>query len=100
MKRKLLTFISLILMLSFITSSVFADDGTILKRNVSKTPEWETEHAALKMLPVYVPAQSSDGTLLEDVEAYRINNNGKLVMVREVIENDQPVEKAILRFVE
>ena len=47
---------------------VWADDGEIFRKNVSKTPEMETEHAALRMLPLYVPVQSSDGTMLEQIE--------------------------------
>lgn len=36
--------------------------------------------------------------LLEDTEEYRINQNEKLILIRYVIENDQRVEKIILRF--
>jgi hypothetical protein len=43
-----------------------ADDGELFNKNVSKTPDLETEHATVKMLKLYVPAQSSDGTLLTD----------------------------------
>ena len=43
---------------------VSADDGPIFRKNVSNTPDLETEHAAIRMLPLYVPAQASDGTLL------------------------------------
>lgn len=46
--------------------AVLADDGTIFRRNVSGTPEYETEHAGLRMLPLYVPAQNAAGDLLVD----------------------------------
>jgi len=38
-----------------------ADDGELVRRNVSKTPSLETEHASLKMMSLYVPAQTSQG---------------------------------------
>lgn len=58
-----------------------ADDGPMFRKNVSNTPELETEHAAIRMLPVYVPAQASDGTLLtEGIEYY--NADGALVETR------------------
>jgi heat shock protein HslJ len=36
--------------------------------------------------------------LIERAEAYRINGEGKLEITREVIENDQPIDKVILLF--
>lgn len=56
----------LLLILLFAVPAV-ADDGEMFRKNVSKTPDYETEHAALRMLPLYVPAQASDGTLLESI---------------------------------
>ena len=47
----------------FTAGITFADDGPMFRKNVSKTEELETEHAAIRMLPLYVPAHSSDGTL-------------------------------------
>lgn len=38
-----------------------AEDGDLFRRNISKTPELETEKAAVYMMDFYVPAQSSDG---------------------------------------
>ena len=55
-----------------------ADDGAMFRKNVSKTPELETEHGALRMLPLYVPAQASDGTLLTEGIEYD-NADGALV---------------------
>ncbi|GBC60718.1 hypothetical protein DENIS_1675 [Desulfonema ishimotonii] len=64
MKVRILAIVSMML----VTVSAFADDGELFRRNVSKTPDLETEHAYIKMLELYVPAQKSDGTLLEKIE--------------------------------
>ncbi|MBC2734010.1 MAG: hypothetical protein HF981_06600 [Desulfobacteraceae bacterium] len=70
-----------IILALMVAATAFADDSTMFRRNVSKTPDLETEHAAIRMLPVYVPAQSSDGTLLtEGIEYY--NADGALVETR------------------
>jgi hypothetical protein len=52
------------------TGVVLADDGQLFRRNVSKTPDEETERANLNHMSFYVPAQSSDGTLLEGIDYY------------------------------
>ncbi len=58
-----------------------ADDGDMFRKNVSKTPELESENAAIRMLPLYVSPQSSDGTLLtEGIEYY--NSDGAVVETR------------------
>jgi hypothetical protein len=49
---------------------VSADDGQMFRRNVSKTPDQETHKAAMGMMKFYVPAQNSDGTLLDGIEYY------------------------------
>ncbi len=46
---------------SMVTSLVAAEDGDLFRRNISKTPEMETEKAAVYMMDFYVPAQSSAG---------------------------------------
>ncbi len=58
-----LRYLTIILAL-MLAATAWSDDGEMFRKNVSKTPELETEHAALRMLPLYVPAQTSDGTLL------------------------------------
>lgn len=40
-----------------------ADDGLLLRKNVSNTPDYETEFAGINVGKFYVPAQASDGTL-------------------------------------
>ena len=59
----------------------FADDGTIFRKNVSSTPDEETEFASIRMLPLYVPVQGSDGTLLGTIDI--INADGAVVETRE-----------------
>ena len=78
--RFLPTFIVLISLLLSVGLAA-ADDGEMFRKNVSKTPDLETEHAALRMLPLYVPAQSSDGTLLTEGIEYT-NADGALVETR------------------
>lgn len=38
-----------------------ADDGELLRKNLSNTPDYETEFAGIEMLRFYVPAQASNG---------------------------------------
>ena len=59
-----------------------ADDGEMFRKNVSKTPELESENAAIRMLPLYVPPQSSNGELLTDGIDY-LNADGVLVETRD-----------------
>jgi hypothetical protein len=66
------------------TTAVVADDGPMFRKNVSNTPELETEFASIRMLPLYVPPQSSDGTVLEGVEIY--NADDTLVETREYVQ--------------
>lgn len=58
----------------------WGDDGEMLRRNVSKTPDLETEHAAMTMLEMNVPAQSSAGDLVP-IEYH--DADGALVDTRE-----------------
>ncbi|MGD1973655.1 MAG: hypothetical protein PVH37_14765 [Desulfobacterales bacterium] len=45
----------------FLAVPALADDGELFRRNVSKTPDLETDHATIKMLKLYMPAQTSSG---------------------------------------
>jgi hypothetical protein len=65
-------------------TAVVGDDGPMFRKNVSNTPELETEFASIRMLPLYVPPQSSDGTVLEGVEIY--NADDTLVETREYVQ--------------
>jgi hypothetical protein len=53
--------IALALLASLILGAV-ADDGAMHRRNISGTPDQETEDALISMMYVYVPAQKADKT--------------------------------------
>lgn len=59
MKTKLYIIATLAMLL--LAAPAVADDGELVRSNVSKTPILETEHASLKMMSIYVPAQTSQG---------------------------------------
>lgn len=78
---RVLPAIALLISLLIVQGYLAADDGPMFRKNVSNTPDLETEHAATRMLPLYVPAQASDGTLLtEGIDYY--NADGVLVETR------------------
>lgn len=71
MKVKHFCQLSLAIMLVILIASVVtADDGLMFRRNISDTPDGETEDALIGMMEFYVPAQTADGTLLESLEYY------------------------------
>ena len=49
------------------TGMAMADDGALLRKNITGTPDAETEFAGIAVGKFYVPAQSSDGTLLTSI---------------------------------
>jgi hypothetical protein len=57
-----------------------ADDGAMFRRDISKTPEQETERANINHMAFYVPAQTSSGELIS-IEYY--GADGALVDTRE-----------------
>ncbi len=64
MKAKSFLYLLLIVSIVVITSSIsLADDGEMFRRNISKTPDQETERANLNHMSFYVPAQTSAGEL-------------------------------------
>lgn len=76
MRRLVCSVIALLL-----AGMALADDGPMFRKNVSNTPDLETEFAAIRMLPLYVPPQSSNGTLLDGIDYY--DADGTLVDTRE-----------------
>ncbi len=60
-KKRLFFFVSLLVVLSLLFGSGLAEDGLLFRRNVSMTPDLETESAGLFMMDFYVPAQKSTG---------------------------------------
>ncbi len=64
-RNRIFMIVVLVLALLLVTGLALADDGQMFRRNISKTPDGETEEAAIAMMPFYVPAQSSSGELVE-----------------------------------
>jgi hypothetical protein len=62
-KKYLWSFLTVIMLLSMTVGAALADDGVMYRRNISKTPDQETERANINHMSFYVPAQRSDGTL-------------------------------------
>lgn len=74
MKVKHSLILLLITITAVITSSIlFADDGAMFRRNISKTPDQETERANINHMTFYVPAQSSSGELVT-LEYFYVDN--------------------------
>jgi hypothetical protein len=63
MRNKTISAVALIVILCMVFGNAQAEDGLIFRRNVSMTPNLETEKAALFMMDFYVPAQKSTGEL-------------------------------------
>ena len=73
MKTRILSLTVMLIML--ITSLGFAEeDGVMFRRNVSHTPDQETERANINHMAFYVPAQTSDGTVGVPIEYYDITD--------------------------
>ena len=69
MKRWLMSVVFVLVTAALVVSLAAAEDGKLFRRNVSKTPEAETEKAAIYMMDFYVPAQASTG-LVGPVDNY------------------------------
>ncbi len=82
MKRRnwLLIVVLLALMLAAGMSS--AEDGLLFRRNISKTPDAETEKAAIYMMDFYVPAQASTGSI-GPVDNYILDDDAGTRCVRD-----------------
>lgn len=79
MKKR--TFFFLLFILALVSGISLADDGQMFRRDVSRTPDGETEDAIFGLMLFYVPAQAGDGTLLtEGIEYY--DAEGTLVDTR------------------
>ncbi|MGC9336457.1 MAG: choice-of-anchor O protein, partial [Anaerolineae bacterium] len=66
MKIKTMSLALLVIML--VSSLAFADDGAYFVKNVSGTPDLETERANMAMMNFYVPMQNANGRLLVEGE--------------------------------
>lgn len=65
LKKIVIYCITIIMLLSMSIGVAMADDGVMFRRNISKTPDQETERAAIGHMTFYVPAQSADGALVD-----------------------------------
>ncbi len=63
-KRYFIAILAVLISASLAVGLVLADDGQMFRRNISDTPDTETEYAALSMMHVYVPAQTAAGELI------------------------------------
>ncbi len=61
--KKFIAIVSLLVILTMLFGNAAAEDGLIFRRNVSMTPDLETEKAAIFSMDFYVPAQKSTGEL-------------------------------------
>jgi hypothetical protein len=61
--RRIRSFLLVLVLLTLTSQLVFAEDGIIFHRDISKTPGAETEKAGIFMMDFYVPAQAADGTV-------------------------------------
>ncbi|PKO06089.1 MAG: hypothetical protein CVU41_08225 [Chloroflexi bacterium HGW-Chloroflexi-3] len=68
-KKFLWSFLTVIMLLSMTVGAALAEDGALFRRDISKTPDNETEKAAIYMMDFYVPAQASTG-LVGPVDNY------------------------------
>jgi hypothetical protein len=52
-----------LVLLAFVGIPAIADDGPMVRKQVTKTPNLESDHAQLSMMQFYIPATRADGTL-------------------------------------
>lgn len=81
-KKWIWNVLTVIVALSLLVGVALADDGVMFRRNISKTPEGETEKAGVSMMYFYVPAQSADGTLLTEGITYVLSDTTTVVDTR------------------
>ena len=65
MKARIILAILIVLSM-LITSVGFADDGAMFVKNVSGTPDQETERANINHMAFYVPMQNANGRVLTE----------------------------------
>ncbi len=80
-KKVLWSILTVIMLLSMTVGAVMAGEGDgipigdsgIFRRNISKTPDQETERANLNHMSFYVPAQTAEG-LLTPIDYYMVED--------------------------
>jgi hypothetical protein len=80
MSNKQLPKLILFLILACFITVVYADQGQMFRRNISRMPDGETNYASIGMMHLYVPAQKADGALTQ-VEYY--DDAGALLYTRD-----------------
>ncbi len=61
MRKKLIVLIALVVVGALLLAgAALAEDGDLFRRNISKTPDAETEKAAIYMMDFYVPGAGVD----------------------------------------
>ncbi|MFN2235070.1 MAG: hypothetical protein ACK2U1_12660, partial [Anaerolineales bacterium] len=81
-KKRIVTILTIVILFALVmVGVVYAEDSIMFRRNVSHTPDQETERANLMQMTFYVPAQSSDGTVGIPIEYY--DGEGVLVESRD-----------------
>ncbi len=55
--------IPFIIIVALLAGAAFAEDGQLFVRDISKTPDYETDHATMRVLSINVPARTSIGDL-------------------------------------
>ncbi|MBE2224787.1 MAG: hypothetical protein IAF02_24820, partial [Anaerolineae bacterium] len=70
-----------IALVAVIAATVSAEDGVLFRRDISKTPDAETEKAAIYMMDFYVPAQASTGLVgpVDNYDVAAVNDDGEPV---------------------
>jgi hypothetical protein len=76
-KNLLFSILAVFIATALLISAALADDSVMFRRNISKTPEQESEKAGLAMMYFTVPAQAADGTLLLEGIDYEAGEIGE-----------------------
>ena len=56
--------IPIITMCLLVAFAAWAEDGELFVRDISKTPDFETDHATIQKLSINVPAHNSQGDVI------------------------------------
>ena len=91
-KKFLWSFLTVIMLLSMTVGAVLAEDGLLFRRNISKTPDNETEKAAIYMMDFYVPAQASTGEVLTEGIKYYLTDDATQLQGNEISDEIAPQE--------
>jgi hypothetical protein len=78
LKKLYYLIIPVLLLAGLLAGIALAEDGVLFRRNISKTPDAETEKAAIYMMDFYVPAQASYG-LVGPVDNYILADDAATV---------------------